>query len=198
VIQGRGTLETAFFDVAAGKDVEVPVGEYEVCFGRIVEGKGARTQMALITRGKAQPFRVEEGKTYELKMGAPFRLDFERGGSGGEAVIDSSRISLHEHSGALIGNLFNMVLVPEVLAAKAADGKGAHPVGKFIKMTDPEILNKAAAKNPKMGLNVAALPLPEDSRDGSLELKVKVPADQKVGLQMKQHPLFGKLDSDFK
>jgi hypothetical protein len=198
VIQGRGTLATAFFDVVSGKEVDVPAGEYEICTGRIVEGKGARVQMALIAKGKSPVFKVEEGKTFELKMGAPFRIDFERGGSGGEAVVDAAKISLHEHSGALLGNLFNMVLVPEVLAAKTADGKGARPVGKFIKMTDAEIINKAAAKYEKLGRNVAALPLPEDSRDGHLELKVKVPADQKIGLSVKQHPLFGKLESDFK
>lgn len=198
VVQGRGTLATAYFDIAGGKEVDLPAGEYELCIGRIVEGKGPRVQTALITRGKSQPFKVEEGKTLELKMGAPFRIEFERGGSGGEAIIDATKIALYEQSGALLGNLFNMVLVPEVLSAKAADGKGAKTVGKFVKMTDPEMVNKAAVKYATLGRNIAALPLPEDSRDGTMELKVKVPADHKVGLQVKQHPLFGKLDSEFK
>lgn len=199
VIQGRGVYATAFFDVAGGKEVEVPAGEYEVVFGRIVEGKGARVQMASIYKGSSPSFKVEPGKTLELKLGSPFTIDFQRGGSGDEVVIDGARITLRDRSGLVIANLHGMVLTPEVVAAKAADGKGARTFAKFIKLNDPEILNKAATKYRDMGRNVAAMPLPEDSKDGSLELRAKPPfADAKVGLVVKKHPLFGKLESEFK
>ncbi len=199
VLQGTGTLSTAFFDVAGGKEIEVPAGEYVVVFGRIVEGKGARTQLATIARGDFAPIKVEEGKTAELKMGAPFKLVFERGGSGDEVVIDGGKIVLHDRSGAVLADLHNMVLQPEVLAAKAEDGKGAKVFARFVKCDDPELLNKAAGKYTNMGRNVAGMPFPDGVRDGSLELKAKLPfADAKVGLSIKKHPLFGKVDSDWK
>jgi hypothetical protein len=87
VVQGAGDFKTAFFDVAGGKEVEVPAGNYTVILGRIVVGKGARAQLATIYQGSSAAFTVEAGKT-ELKMGAPFTLQFERGGDE-NATIDA-------------------------------------------------------------------------------------------------------------
>jgi hypothetical protein len=196
VIQGRGDFQKACFELAGGKEVEVPAGEYRVIWGRIVQGKGARLQMGTIYARDNQPFTVEADKTFTLEMGAPFALGFQRGGSETEVRIDATSLVLREKSGCIIAELQAMVLAPEVLAAKAADGKGARTIAKFVKLTDPELLNKAAGKKKDLGLMVACGPIPEGSRDGSVELAAKLPsAGMKVALQIKKHPLFGKLDS---
>ena len=198
VIQGRGDFRTAFFDVAGGKEVDVPAGEYVVCVGRILQGKGAKAQSANIFQGAMEAFTVEAGKTFELKMGAPFALVFTKGGTDSEVAIDATRIHVKDRAGASIVEFHGMTLIPEVLAAKAADGKGAKVIGKFVRMEDPEFLGAAAREVPKIGRFVALFPMPEGAKGGSLTLKVKPPfPDAKIGLSIKKHALFGKLDSSF-
>jgi hypothetical protein len=172
-----------------------------VVYGRILQGKGVRTQTATIWQGSSKPFTVVPGKTAEVKMGAPFGLEFARAGSDTDVEIDGRKILLRESSGCILAEPQNMVPVPEVLAAKAADGKGAKVIGKFLKLDDAELLNKATATkaNEQLRLFVAYFPVPEDQKDGSMTMKCKLPAaGMKVGLSIKKHPLFGKVDSEFK
>ncbi|HEX6813828.1 MAG TPA: hypothetical protein VF384_19560 [Planctomycetota bacterium] len=195
VVQGEGDYKTAFFDLAGGKDVEVPAGNYSVIFGRIMSGKGARAQMATLYQGAAKPFTVEAGKTFELKMGAPFTLQFARRGDL-KASIDATSIMLREASGCVITELQGMSLAPEVLAAKAEDGKGAKIVGKFLRFTDPELLNKAASHYNKLGNLAACFPMPDGYRTGELLLSITLPAEgMKLSLSVKKHALFGAMSS---
>ncbi|GDY02139.1 hypothetical protein LBMAG49_14680 [Planctomycetota bacterium] len=200
VIRGMGDFAAACFDVASGKEVELPAGDWQVLWGRILQGKGSRAQMGTIYGADNKPFTVEAGKTFELKMGAPFSLAFERGGADTdpEVKIDSTRIGLRESSGCMISELQGMSLVLEVLAAKEKDGKGSKVIGKFMKFTDSELLN-AISRNKAyadLGLMLACFPVPEGSKD-TMELKLKVPAGFKVALAMKKHPLFGDLKSAY-
>ena len=126
VVQGRGDFKTAFFDLAGGKEVELPVGDYQVIFGRVVVGKGARMQNATLYQGESQPFTVEEGKTFELKMGAPFQIAYTRRGDQ-NLVIDALKIFVRESSGCLLTELQGMPLAPEVLAGKADSRKAPRP-----------------------------------------------------------------------
>lgn len=201
VIQGKGDYATAWFDIAGGKEIEVPSTEYRVVYGRILQGKGQRMMTATIWPGQDKPFTVMPGKTTEVKMGAPFGLSFERGGKDQDVEIDGTRVVLTESSGCLIAEPQNMVPVPEVMAAKAADGKGQKLIAKFVKLDDPELLNKIAGTKACEQLRLAAafFPLPDGQRDGSMVLKCKLPAaGMKVGLSIKKHPLFGKVESGFK
>ena len=195
VLQGVGDYRTAFVDVAGGKEVELPAGNWNVIFGRIVLGKGARTQMATIYQGQSQQFTVEPGKVFDLKMGAPFAIQWTRRGDE-NATIDALQIMLKEASGCVLTELHGMGLAPEVFSAKAEDGKGAKPAGKFLHFTDTELLNAAARKHGNLSLNCALYPMPEGYRDGELMLKVKLAAaGMKLQLAMKKHALFGPLTS---
>lgn len=199
VIQGSGDFKTACFDVSSQKEVEVPAGKWQVIWGRVVQGKGARVQMATIYGGDSQPFEVEPGKTFELKMGAPFTIAFEREGTDSEVKIDATKVLLQEKSGCILAEMHGMVLVPEVLAAKAADGKGAKQIAEFQKLTNSDFLNDAAGKNANIGLMLALFPMPEGAKEGSMVLEAKLPhPGMKVQLAMKKHPLFGKLESAWK
>jgi len=201
VIRGTGDYASACFDVASGKEVELPAATYQVLWGRIVQGKGTRVQMGTIYTGDSKAFTVEAGKTFDLRMGAPFSLVFTRGGGENdpEAKIDGTRIAVHESSGAVIAELQGMTVVPEVYAAKEKDGKNSKLVGKFTKLTDPELLNAISRNDSykEVGLQLACFPVPEGAKD-SMEMKVKLPAPGwKVGLVAKKHPLFDELKSAF-
>jgi len=195
VVQGEGEFRTALFDVASGKEIEVPAATYSVIFGRISIGKGARAQSAAIYKGKFEPFTVEPGKTYELKMGAPFTMDFSRRGDQ-NTEIHALKILLHDASGCVMTDMHNIALFPEVLAGKDADFKTAKVVGKFLRFTDPELVVEASKAHGSIGTMAACFPMPEGYRQGEMVLKVKLPADgMKVALQMKKHPLFGAINS---
>ena len=197
VIGGRGDFRTANFDVAGGKEVEVPVGEYSVIYGRIYEGKGARAQMATIYGGDCKPFQVEAGKIVELRMGAPFALAFEAKVEGAKASIDGSRITVRETSGCVLAELHGWSAIPEVLAAKGEDGKGAKVVGRFVRFTDSDQLTALTSKLPDLGLIMGTMPVPQGQLD-SMVLEVALPGEgMKVGLEVKKHPLFGRLVSPF-
>lgn len=198
VVQGTGDYAAALFDVAGGKEVEVPAGDYSVLFGRIVIGKGARCQSAALYAGTSKPFTVEAGKVHELKMGAPYSLHFVREGDE-QATVDAGKVLLHEASGCVLADLQGLGVHPEVLAAKGEDGKGAAVVGKFLPFDDPELVNEAAKHCRRLGILSALLPMPDGYRNGALVLKVKMPAaGYKMGMQVKKHPVFGAIGSAWK
>ena len=195
VVQGSGDFATALFDVAGGKEVEVPAGEYQVVWGRLLTGKAPRVQQASIYGGSSKPFTVEAGKTFELKMGGPFELVWNRRGDD-SVTIDALKILLKESSGCVFTEWHGASLACEVFAAKEADGKGAKAVGKFLRFTDPELVNRAAIAHSQVGLLAASFPMPDGYKDGSLALTVKLPAPgMKLSLQIKKHPLFGDVKS---
>jgi hypothetical protein len=195
VIQGSGDFATAMFDVAGGKEVEVPAGDYQVIWGRMLIGKAPRVQAASIYGGSSKPFTVEAGKTFELKMGGPFELVWSRRGDD-TATIDALKILLKESSGCVFTEWHGVNLACEVLAAKEEDGKGAKVVGKFVRFSDPELVNQAATAHNAIGLLAASFPMPEGYRSGELKLTVKLPSPgMKLSLQIKKHPLFGDVKS---
>ncbi|MFO1078722.1 MAG: hypothetical protein U1E73_13440 [Planctomycetota bacterium] len=193
VVQGKGDYKSAYFDLASGKEVELPVGEWTVIFGRIVNGKGVRAQTGTLYQGDSKPFVVEEGKTTALAMGAPFDIAWHRHGDQ-NISIDALQIFVKEASGCLITELQAMAVVPEVLAAKDATGKGAKPVGKFLPFNDGELVLQAQKAHPNLSTLCALFPMPQGYTKGAMSLALKLPSDgMKVGLVMKKHPLFGAL-----
>lgn len=194
VVQGKGDFKTAMFDIADGKEVELPAGEYSVIFGRIAIGKGSRVQNATIYGGDSQPFEVEAGATKELVMGAPFRIKFERDGDK-QVSIDALKIFPQDSFGLVFTELHGMGIEPEVVAAKSEDGKGAKVVGEFQQFTDGELVNVAGQSHKRLSTLCALFPKPEGYRSGPLVLKVDMPATgMKLGLRQKKHAVFGKLE----
>ncbi|MCR9244074.1 MAG: hypothetical protein NXI31_03520 [bacterium] len=199
VIQGRGDYQTAVYDLASAKELEVPAGEYNVIFGRIALGKGARVQNATMYPGDSETFNVEPGKTKELVMGAPFKLTFTRRGDK-NASIDALKVFVKESSGCIFTELQGMTLAPEVVYSKSDTGKGAKVVGKFLPFTDGELVNTAGRAHQNLATLCALFPLPQGYKEGPLKLDVKLPGTGlKLGLrQKKKHPIFGKLETDWK
>ena len=201
VIQGKGDYAGAIFDVASGKPVDVPAGEYRVVWGRIVNGKGARVQAAqLYPSEESESFLVKAGETFTLPMGEPFVLDFERQGDQ-QASIDALSICVKEKSGCRIVGVHGTSLECDVLASKTGKAKGAKAVGSFLPFTNDQLIVKATEQYRNLGFLVACFPMPKGYREGELALKLDLPeAGMKLGLAVKKgkHKFFGKLGTVWK
>jgi hypothetical protein len=76
----RGTsvgILNAIFPLGVDETVEVPAGEYELYWGQIRRGRGRRVESVEIRRGESEPIAVESDGTAELRLGAPFRIEYE-------------------------------------------------------------------------------------------------------------------------
>jgi hypothetical protein len=201
VIQGKGDYAGAIFEIAGGKPVEVPAGEYRVIWGRIVNGKGARVQTAqLYPSADSESFLVKAGETFTLEMGEPFVLDFERKGDQ-TATIDALSICVKEKSGCRIVGVHGTSLDCEVLASKTGTSKGAKSVGSFVPFTNDQLIVKATEQYRNLGFLVACSPMPKGYKEGELVLEMKLPEDgMKLGLAVKKgkHKFFGKLGTVWK
>lgn len=197
IVQGYGDFANARFDVSSGKPVEVPVGEYEVTYGRIESGKGARMMTANIFPGELERITVKEGETTDLELGAPFRLDFAKKGGDMEVEIDALTIRVRGRGGEVYTHINGAAPAPEVLVARSEDGKGAREQGEFVPIRDPETMNAVSQRHTELGSHVGFYPIPKGST-GETVLKVHVPTGHFVGLQEKKNKLFGKLEPIFK
>ncbi|MHC4077644.1 MAG: hypothetical protein ACYST0_04275 [Planctomycetota bacterium] len=204
VMRGKHAFASAAFDISGGKPVEVPVGKYTITYGRVVQGKGSRAIVAQILQGHSEPVEVKEGENTLVELGAPFKIDFEHSRDKGFVVVDSVKFKIKGRSGEHYAKISGAVATPEVLYAKAEDGKGARVVGEFIPITNGDMLNKAAETMKENGIRiggfeVAFFAIAKGARDYSTRVRFlpKFP-DGHVGLRQKKHKLFGKLDPNFK
>lgn len=200
VIQGKGDYQTAMFDVASAKEVEVPAGEYSVIWGRVVNGKGARVQTAQIYPSEeCKPFTVEAGQTFELELGAPFRIEFTHEADGSEVTIPATSIHVRDKAGLMFVGLHGTQLDCEVVAAKDEDGKGKKEIGEFVPFTNDQLIATASNHYRNLGTLIACYPMPKGYREGEMVLKCRMPSPvMKVGLAIKKHKLFGKLETVWK
>lgn len=107
-------LQGAFFEVAGGKPMTVPVGRYEIAVGKIEAGKGNSVRQAWIFKGKSEPFEVKAGEETLLAMGGPYRFDFDTEDSGDKFRVKGKSLLIYEKTGALIGRVFPELVFPEV------------------------------------------------------------------------------------
>ena len=204
VIQGRGDYATAIFDIAGGKPVEVPAGEYSVVWGRILSGKSPRAQTAQIyPTDETKPFLVKAGETFELDMGADssgaFLLDFQREGDR-NASVSALTINVKEKSGCKITAMHGIGIECEVVASKDASAKGAKPIGEFVPFENDMLIGEAAKQYNNLGFMTATFPMPKGYKSGEMVLTFKLPDDgMKIGLVVKKkHKFFGALETVWK
>ncbi len=204
IIRGRDSLQTTAFNIAGKKAVEVPAGEYDICYGRAEKGKGAQTQMAHIFKGDSKVIKVEKGKKTVVKLGGPFKFDFKKGGDETNVVIDSLFFRILGVSGEVYGKIQGPTPAPEIVAAKNANGRGAKVVGTYVGISGPVILNTAsktlgdahvkAGNIQGMGVNVAYFPIVKGDKTCSTVLKFEMPyPGALIGLRLKKHKMFGKI-----
>ncbi|MGA1605873.1 MAG: hypothetical protein ACO4CT_02720 [Planctomycetota bacterium] len=198
IVQGRGDFRGARFNLAGGKPVTVPAGEYELMFGRIESGKGAKLMTANIFPGTAERVTVTPDVETKLTIGGPFKLDFTRKGADGTVAVDALTMRVRGSAGEIYTHINGSAPAPAVFVAKGEDGKGAREVGEFQAIRDPETLNQVSVKySSTLSSHVGFYPIPKGSR-GETVLEVQVPDGFFVGLAEKKNKLFGKLDAIYR
>ncbi|MHC5065679.1 MAG: hypothetical protein ACYTG5_17075 [Planctomycetota bacterium] len=201
IVNGNGDFKGARFNLAGGKPVTVPVGRYYIAFGRLEKGKGARLMSANILAGDCPDVEVKEGENSSLEIGGPFRLDYTKKVDGEEYEISAFTIKVRGVGGEIYTHINGAAPAPDVLSAKAADGKGAKTIGGFVSITDSDTLvNVASDKKYAQKINITAgfFPVAKNSGDGDPVLFVDVPEGMLVGLSEKKNKLFGKLTPIYK
>lgn len=188
IVQGAaGELEKALFDLAEGgaKGIAVPVGEYKLLYGQLRKGKKKQVQKCLILPGKTTTtWKVRDGETTLVELGAPFNFDFKAVHDGEKVTIEGASVRVVGKASERYERTWNCVPRPEVAWRK----KGTKKPSKYERMplaAGVEILNTK-------GFGAAWAPL-----DLVLEAKG---AGENAELQLvdKKHDLFGKIESDWK
>ncbi len=198
IVQGKDALSGARFNIAAGKPMTVPAGKYDVAFGRLVSGKGARILTADVFAGTMEPVEVKPGETAKVALGAPFTLDFVKKDVGaGSWQIEATTIRVHGVSGEIYAHVNGAAPAPEVLIAHEQNGRGAKQVAEFVDIRDPEIANQVAAKHKELGNQVGYYPIADPGKPATV-IEIDVPDGWFVGLREKKNKLFGELQPVFK
>ncbi len=198
VIRETTWFRGAAFDIArAGKKgIEVPAGDYEILYGRIMNGSPPRVNNAVILKGKSKNFKVEKGKTVTLTLGAPFHLEFEVVNEGGYASVSSATFWVRGAFGEKYGAIVAEVLEPVLYASKNPDGKGAKKVGVWRRCEGYEINALRDRYQRIYILHLACMPIDKESaKQPNLSIRVKRPRSGTffLGVQQRGHKLFGKL-----
>lgn len=196
IVREMGFFKGAAFDLVAGgrKGVEVPIGEYEIFYGRIYNGKAPRASYSVLLKGKSPSIKVEAGKTVTVQMGAPFHLEFEKKQEGRNIVMDSSTFWIRGNFGVKYTSLMPEVLEPELVSAKDQNGKGLRKLGSWRRLEGNE-MNSLRRKYSKIPiLHLAFVPINKDTKNGITPL-IKVPLDKApfIGIRQAKHKMFGKL-----
>lgn len=140
VVAETRDFKGSYFDVAGGKPVAVPVGRYEIAWGEIETGKGPQMKQAWIFKGEAKEFEVAAKATVTLDMGGPYKLDFDRKLDTKSIKVVGKSLVAKEKSGAILGRIYDEILMPEVWTRPEGSGNGAP--GKPMSKADPKASNK--------------------------------------------------------
>jgi hypothetical protein len=141
VIAELRDFKGCFYDVSGGKPVTVPVGRYEIAYGAIETGKGAQQKQAWIYKGDAKPFDVNAKETTTLDMGAPYKLDFTVKQEAKAVKIEGKSLLAREKSGAVVGRVYDEVLLPDVLSRSDPNGNGVAAPKGMVRI-DTTTMNK--------------------------------------------------------
>ncbi len=127
LVRETGELFDAVFDVVPAKRngvVEVPVGTYQVCFGRLQQGKKTSMKIVRVYEGDAQPFAVTAGETHVLELGAPYRVTFNAPfHADDETVLDTRSMRVFGRGGEEYAMFYDTPLQPTVEVRTVAGKK---------------------------------------------------------------------------
>lgn len=114
-----------FINVAQAVDeaMEIPIGEYEIAFGKIETKKKGQAKQVRIYHGTAEFIKILENKETVLEMGAPYKLTFDTETSGKEYRIKGSTLEVWGRMGELYTLFFDEVPTPIVSIRDKSSGK---------------------------------------------------------------------------
>ena len=193
LLRGTGVLEYTFVDVCANgkKGVSVPVGEYRLLSGLIRKGKKQQTMKCLILgNDSVAPFTVEAGAETVVKLGGPFRFDFEVLADEGRVAVAGPSVRVFGSAGESYDRFWNCVPEPEVRYRKAGAKRGGKPEDMPIVKGSLDELREDGSR--RWAYADVWRPL-------TLELELKKPGEEiEVQLTEKKNKLLGSIQSPWK
>jgi len=184
VIAEIGEFPGAYFDVSGKDPAVVPVGRYEVAYGKIELGSRSSLEQVWIFKGRSEAFTVKAGETFVLEMGEPYRLDFDTEDKGETFIVKGNSLLVYDRREALIGRMFSPKLVLPQVSVRVKEGGAVLVRNKPTKMLDSEAFNKS---------NDLAWFFADFVADKSPNMKCEAQLSLK-----KHHLLGGPLESDWK
>ena len=185
VLRGRDKVENVFVDLSSSKKVEVPIGQYQLYYGTVRDGKRADDlEKVLMMPSKTTPIlSVRAGETTEALIGAPFTFHFEAEADDGETFVAGRSIAVRGVANELYTRFWNTRPAPEVFV-RAAGTKRGGASEKMKLVNDDQSLSDT-------GYDKAWFPL-------DVTVAHKYSGDPvEVQLVQKKTELFGKIESEW-
>lgn len=193
VLRGTGILENTFIDIcAAGKEgVDAPVGEYRLVAGVIRKGKKQQAMKCLVLGNEqVAPFEVGAGAETVVKLGGPFRFEFERAKVEAGEYVSGPSVRVVGAAGESYDRFWNCVVAPVVSLRKAGAKKGGKPEDMPRVNGSLDELNEDGSR--RWAYADVWRPL-------SFPIVPKKPGEAlEVQLSEKKHKLLGDIESDWK
>lgn len=187
IVKGSNDYENSYFDLVGEKEVEVPVGRYELFFGIVTKGKKRQVMKAVILPGADTPTWdvLKPDTEVEIELGSPYGFAFDYSVGDEEIVLNGQSVVVTGVGGERYERIWGARTQPEVSYRKAGSGRGSK--GEDTKL----ILNQNDISE-YGGWPAAWFPLdlviPKKSSETDVEVK----------LMEKKNKLFGKIESDWK
>ncbi len=185
-VRGTDRIEGAYFDLADGKSVEVPVGTDELVYGELRKGKRRQVVKSVILGGSGTKYQVKSGETTTVTIGAPYRFQFDWSLAGDVLEVPGRSVVVVGNGGERYERLWNAVPRPEVSWRKAGSKRGSKPEDMKV------VLDQDALFEPG-GWRKSWHPL-----DFTMEIGSVPEEGIEVQLVEKKNKLFGKIESEWK
>lgn len=186
IVQGTGELEKSFFELAGAKEVEVPVGRYNLYWGLVTKGEKKQLVKAMILPGPNSPtYEVIEGGSATVTVGAPFDFIFDKEVAAETIKIIGSSVTVVGAGGERYERVYGAVPRPEVSYRKTGSKRGSKPETMDIVQDRDGFDRKGGYAAMWKPLD---LEIPKKENEDSIE----------VQLSEKKNKLFGKIDGTWR
>lgn len=182
IVRGMDKLFECYYDLTSSKEVEVPVGRYELFTGFIAEGKRTSVKKAVMLPGADTPrWKVDSDKTVEVPLGGPFGFDFGWEDEEDTVKILGATVCVTGISGERYERPWNARPYTMISIRKAGSKKGSKPE-KMKSNLDVNTLYSDWG----LGWHPQDLVLPKGKASGE---------EYELQMTEKKNALFGKVES---
>ncbi len=186
VVRGMNDFENAYFDLAGGKEVEVPVGRYQLYWGVVTKGAKRQLMKALVLPTEDAPtYEVTEGKTVAVKLGAPYDLTATYETADESVTVVGKNVAVLGSGGERYERFYLCVPRPEASYRKKGTKKASKP-------EEMSIIQDRDGFDRKGGYAAMWKPLDLVLPKRANETEVE------VQLTEKKNKLFGKIDGNWR
>lgn len=187
IVKGTNDYENSYFDLVGEKEVEVPVGRYELFFGIVSKGKKRQVVKSIIVPGADTPSWdvLKPGDEIEIELGSPYSFDFDYSVGDEEIVLDGQSVVVTGVGGERYERIWGARPQPEVSYRKAGSSRGSKGEDTDLILNQNDIAEYGGWPAAWFPLDLV---IPKKSSETDVEVK----------LYEKKNKLFGKIESDWK